>query len=65
MIWVLRDRDFNEIRFSAKFETTKEDEFKVLIRSLIIGMILIVNGSNILLGIDEKVRRCLENFMNN
>uniref|UniRef100_U9TZT2 Uncharacterized protein n=1 Tax=Rhizophagus irregularis (strain DAOM 181602 / DAOM 197198 / MUCL 43194) TaxID=747089 RepID=U9TZT2_RHIID len=37
VIWVLRDRDFNEIRFSAKFETTKEDEFKVLIRSLIIG----------------------------
>ncbi|CAB4403385.1 unnamed protein product [Rhizophagus irregularis] len=65
VIWVLRDRDFNEtneIRFSAKFVTTKEDEFKVLIRSLIIGMILIVKGSNILLGIDEKVRRCLENF---
>jgi hypothetical protein len=66
--WVLRDRDFNEkneIRINAKFKVTKEDEFKILIRCIIIGILLIEKGSDILLGIDEKVRRCFENFMKN
>ncbi|PKY32153.1 hypothetical protein RhiirB3_450143 [Rhizophagus irregularis] len=66
--WVIRDSDFigkNGTRFSAKFEVTKEDEFKILLRCLLIGIILIENYSDVLLGIDEKVRRCLENFMKN
>ncbi|CAG8649539.1 957_t:CDS:2 [Rhizophagus irregularis] len=66
--WVIRDSDFigkNGTRFSAKFEVTKENEFKILLRCLLIGIILIEKGSDVLLGIDEKVRRCLENFMKN
>lgn len=68
MSWVIRDSDFigkNGTRFSAKFEVTKENEFKILLRCLLIGIILIEKGSDVLLGIDEKVRRCLENFMKN
>ncbi|GBC16569.2 uncharacterized protein OCT59_026651 [Rhizophagus irregularis] len=54
---VLRNREKNEIRINAKFKVTKEDEFKILIRCIIIGILLIEKGSDILLGIDEKVRR--------
>ncbi|RGB41190.1 hypothetical protein C1646_752452 [Rhizophagus diaphanus] len=55
------DQDFIDILKNI----TNEDEFKILIRCYNSKILLIEKGSDILLGIDEKVRKCLEYFMKN
>ncbi|CAB4485926.1 unnamed protein product [Rhizophagus irregularis] len=55
-----RDKNYNK-RIDMIDEILKENQNFIDILSII----LIEKGSDVLLGIDEKVRRCLENFMKN
>ncbi|CAB4376530.1 unnamed protein product [Rhizophagus irregularis] len=55
-----RDKNYNK-RIDMIDEILKENQNFIDILS----MILIEKGSDVLLRIDEKVRRCLENFMKN
>uniref|UniRef100_U9SWT0 Uncharacterized protein n=1 Tax=Rhizophagus irregularis (strain DAOM 181602 / DAOM 197198 / MUCL 43194) TaxID=747089 RepID=U9SWT0_RHIID len=49
----------------AKYECTNENEFKILLRSLIIGLIIVSERSDLILGINEKIKNWLFDFMTN
>ncbi|PKC71219.1 hypothetical protein RhiirA1_453784 [Rhizophagus irregularis] len=65
IIWTIRDRHNDgrtEIRIFAYIETKKEDLYTIILRSLILGYILLGKKTNILIGIDQNVLRLIENF---
>lgn len=51
---------YNEINFNGKYEVILENEYKVLIRSLIIGIILLNSNSEVMIGIDEKILKIIK-----
>lgn len=66
--WIIRSKEENkknEIRISAKMLMHNENEYKVLLRSLIIGLVLIENNSDVFLEINKNVKRVLREFLDN
>lgn len=49
----------------VKYECTNENEFKILIRAIIIGFLMISDYSEIILGANEYVERILHEFIKN
>lgn len=46
VMWLIRENEYkvehnNELRFSVKYNSINENEYKILIRSLIIGILLL------------------------
>uniref|UniRef100_U9V813 Uncharacterized protein n=1 Tax=Rhizophagus irregularis (strain DAOM 181602 / DAOM 197198 / MUCL 43194) TaxID=747089 RepID=U9V813_RHIID len=57
--WILKENNVQkeeEICFSASYEVLNKNEYKVLIRAIIIGLILINQNSKIVLGINKAIR---------
>ncbi|PKK67821.1 hypothetical protein RhiirC2_783026 [Rhizophagus irregularis] len=54
-----------EILLLAKHECTNENEFRIILRSLIIGIIIIEDKSEIILGINENLQKLIKEFRNN
>ncbi|PKK61970.1 hypothetical protein RhiirC2_760141 [Rhizophagus irregularis] len=52
----------NEIMLLAQHECMNENEFKILIRSIIIGLLIINEKSDVILGINDKVANLLYDF---
>ncbi|GBC14484.2 hypothetical protein GLOIN_2v1478197 [Rhizophagus irregularis DAOM 181602=DAOM 197198] len=68
IIWILKENNVNkeeEILMSASYEIFNENEFKILIRSIIIGLILINSNSEIVLGINKNVKKLIKEFITN
>ncbi|CAB4424719.1 unnamed protein product [Rhizophagus irregularis] len=68
IIWILKEDNANkeeEILMSASYEICNENEFKILIRSIIIGLILINGNSEIILGINENIKKLIKEFIFN
>ncbi|PKY28667.1 hypothetical protein RhiirB3_444947, partial [Rhizophagus irregularis] len=68
IIWILKEDNVNkeeEILMSASYEIHNENEFKILIRSIIIGLILINGNSEIILGINENIKKLIKEFIFN
>ncbi|PKY60175.1 hypothetical protein RhiirA4_430933 [Rhizophagus irregularis] len=68
IIWILKEDNINkeeEILMSASYEICNENEFKIFIRSIIIGLILINGNSEIILGINEKIKKLIKEFIFN
>ncbi|PKC09158.1 hypothetical protein RhiirA5_375674 [Rhizophagus irregularis] len=55
----------SEITLLAKHDGNNENEFKIILRSLIIGLLIIENDSEIVLGINENVQKLIFDFKNN
>ncbi|PKY53048.1 hypothetical protein RhiirA4_471057 [Rhizophagus irregularis] len=49
----------------AKYECTNENEFKIILRSIIIGLLIFCNNSEIILGVNENIKKLLFEFINN
>lgn len=65
IIWMIReigDNLENEIMLLAQHECMNENEFKILIRSIIIGLLIINEKSDVILGINDKVANLLYDF---
>ncbi|EXX73798.1 hypothetical protein GLOIN_2v1771092 [Rhizophagus irregularis DAOM 181602=DAOM 197198] len=54
-----------ELIFLANHECNNENEFKLILRSIIVGILLISENSEVILGINEKVNRLIFEFINN
>ncbi|RGB25789.1 hypothetical protein C1646_820816 [Rhizophagus diaphanus] len=52
-----------EIMLSASYECTNKNEFKILIMSIIIGLLIICKSSDIILGINEKSKPLYMNLI--
>uniref|UniRef100_U9T174 Endonuclease/exonuclease/phosphatase domain-containing protein n=1 Tax=Rhizophagus irregularis (strain DAOM 181602 / DAOM 197198 / MUCL 43194) TaxID=747089 RepID=U9T174_RHIID len=60
--WDINDDDYKgntneELIFLANHECNNENEFKVILRSIILGILLIRENSELILGINEKEKR--------
>lgn len=53
----------DELIILVKYECTNENEFRSLIKCLIIGLLIVCKKSDILLGINKYVYNLLDNFM--
>ncbi|PKY49192.1 hypothetical protein RhiirA4_465060, partial [Rhizophagus irregularis] len=65
IIWILKEENIQkeeEIFISASYEVCNENEFKILIRSIIIGLILINKNSEIILGINRTIEKLIKEF---
>ncbi|PKY60418.1 hypothetical protein RhiirA4_484102 [Rhizophagus irregularis] len=56
--------DKEELKFSVRYDDNLENEFKVIIRGIILGILIIDRGSDVGLGVNSYVLRLLENFKN-
>ncbi|PKY56492.1 hypothetical protein RhiirA4_476823 [Rhizophagus irregularis] len=68
IIWILKEDDIykkDEILMSASYEVCNENEFKILIRSIIIGLILINENSEVVLGLNENIKNLIKEFIFN
>ncbi|PKY43933.1 hypothetical protein RhiirA4_458056 [Rhizophagus irregularis] len=68
IIWILKEntiKNEKEIFISASYEVCNENEFKILIRSLIIGLMLINKNSEIILGINDVIKKLIREFIYN
>ncbi|PKY52519.1 hypothetical protein RhiirA4_496862 [Rhizophagus irregularis] len=54
-----------ELIFLANHECNNENEFKIILRSIIMGILIISENSELILGINEKVNRLIFEFINN
>ncbi|PKK62315.1 hypothetical protein RhiirC2_790546 [Rhizophagus irregularis] len=67
IVWVIRDRH-NDVRTEKKFfartEVRIEDIYKIILRSMILGYILLGRNTKILLGIDKNIQTLIKNFKN-
>ncbi|PKY25506.1 hypothetical protein RhiirB3_388813 [Rhizophagus irregularis] len=65
IVWKIRnsniESDREEIIFLANHECSNENEFKIILRSIIVGLLILNKKSDIILGINEKV---CNNFSN-
>jgi hypothetical protein len=56
VIWIIKESEANyedgEIMLLMKYECTNENEFKILIRCIIIGLLIICDNSEIILGVN-------------
>ncbi|CAB4413144.1 unnamed protein product [Rhizophagus irregularis] len=69
VIWIINEIEnnflANEVMLLAQYESTNENEFKILIRSVIIGLLIICEKSEVILGINEYVNNLLYEFTKN
>ncbi|PKC12753.1 hypothetical protein RhiirA5_372843 [Rhizophagus irregularis] len=67
--WKIRNFNINnsddEIFFMAKYESVVENEFKIILRSLILGLMIITENSEIILGLNDNVVKVILEFINN
>ncbi|CAB5360036.1 unnamed protein product [Rhizophagus irregularis] len=56
--------DKEELKFSVRYDDNLENEFKVIIRGIILGILIIDRGSDVGLGVNSYVLRLLEKFKN-
>ncbi|PKY55306.1 hypothetical protein RhiirA4_427411 [Rhizophagus irregularis] len=54
-----------ELIFLANYGCNNENEFKIILRSIIVGILIISENSELILGINEKVNRLIFEFINN
>lgn len=66
ILWNIKAKEFdkydNDILLSASYESVNENEFKIIIRSLIVGLLMIGKRCKLILGIDEKIRKLIKEF---
>ncbi|GET58307.1 hypothetical protein RhiirA5_502711 [Rhizophagus irregularis] len=65
VMWKIRHEEFvtkNEINFNRKFKVLFENEYKILLRCLIIGIILLNSNSELILGLDGKFCELSKNY---
>ncbi|CAB4439657.1 unnamed protein product [Rhizophagus irregularis] len=55
----------SEIMFIAKYEGINENEFKVILRSLILVLLILAEKSEIVLGINEHIQKLINEFRTN
>ncbi|CAB5362275.1 unnamed protein product [Rhizophagus irregularis] len=68
IVWILKENNVQkeeEIFFSASYEVLNENEYKILIRAIIIGLILINQNSKIVLGINKAINKLIKDFIIN
>jgi hypothetical protein len=69
VIWIINEIEnnflANEVMLLAQYESTNENEFKILIRSVIIGLLIICEKSEVILRINEYVSNLLYEFTKN
>ncbi|CAB4418823.1 unnamed protein product [Rhizophagus irregularis] len=71
VIWKIleeKNREINEkseIMFLANYEGINENEFKVILRSIILSLLIISEKSDIVLGINENIQKLINEFRNN
>ncbi|UZO09602.1 uncharacterized protein OCT59_029819 [Rhizophagus irregularis] len=56
--------DKEELKFSVRYDDNLENEFKIIIRGIILGILIIDRGSDVGLGVNSYVLRLLEDFKN-
>ncbi|CAG8773196.1 7759_t:CDS:2, partial [Rhizophagus irregularis] len=56
--------DKEELKFSVRYDDNLENEFKAIIRGIILGILIIDRGSDVGLGVNSYVLRLLEDFKN-
>ncbi|PKC64166.1 hypothetical protein RhiirA1_462786 [Rhizophagus irregularis] len=56
--------DKEELKFSVRYDDNLENEFKAIIRGIILGILIIDRGSDVGLGVNSYVLRLLEKFKN-
>ncbi|RGB36593.1 hypothetical protein C1646_666821 [Rhizophagus diaphanus] len=54
-----------EIKFSFIYDVRIENEFRILLRALILSLLLIDKQSEVILGIDKHIIQIIKNFNNN
>ncbi|PKK61632.1 hypothetical protein RhiirC2_791518 [Rhizophagus irregularis] len=69
IVWKIRnsniESDREEIIFLANHECSNENEFKIILRSIIVGLLILNKKSDIILGINEKLCNLIFEFINN
>jgi hypothetical protein len=66
--WIIREKleeGANEINIIADYKTRNEKENSIIIRSVILGLILLDRNYKIKLGVDRKVKRLIKDFIEN
>ncbi|POG62436.1 hypothetical protein GLOIN_2v1846470 [Rhizophagus irregularis DAOM 181602=DAOM 197198] len=59
------EKESEELILLASYECNDENEFKIILRCIIIGIMIISENSELILGINEKVNRLIIEFINN
>lgn len=70
IIWKIKDLDLeedvnDELIFLVNYVCNNENEFKIILRSIIVGILIINENSEVILGVNEKVNRLIVEFVNN
>ncbi|POG53486.1 hypothetical protein GLOIN_2v29323, partial [Rhizophagus irregularis DAOM 181602=DAOM 197198] len=58
-------KESEEVILLASYECNYENEFKIILRCIILGIMIISENSELILGINEKVNRLIIEFTNN
>ncbi|RGB33433.1 hypothetical protein C1646_761733 [Rhizophagus diaphanus] len=67
IIWILKERNNykDELLLRASHESTIENEYKILLKSLIIILLIINEKSDIILGISKNIKYLIKDFIVN
>ncbi|PKC56954.1 hypothetical protein RhiirA1_473237 [Rhizophagus irregularis] len=71
IIWLIYEEKDNtidensELMLLATYDGNNENEFKIILRSLVLGFLIIENNSKIVLGINKNVQHLILDFINN
>ncbi|PKB99447.1 hypothetical protein RhiirA5_429683 [Rhizophagus irregularis] len=60
-----KEENIVDLMFLTKQECINENEFKIILRNMIVSLMIFSNNSEIILGINEKVQNLLFEFINN
>ncbi|GBC34182.2 hypothetical protein GLOIN_2v1777478 [Rhizophagus irregularis DAOM 181602=DAOM 197198] len=61
---LIEEEKREELKFSVRYDDNLENEFKAIIRGIILGILIIDRGSDVGLGVNSYVLRLLEKFKN-
>lgn len=69
IVWKIRNYNIenndDELFFMANYESVVENEFKIILRSIILGLMIIAEKSKLILGLNDKVINVILDFINN
>ncbi|PKK58872.1 hypothetical protein RhiirC2_795638 [Rhizophagus irregularis] len=68
IIWKIRNDNVNnnndELQIIAKHESIYDNEYKIILRSIILGLLIIAENSELILGINDRVKNLIYDFNN-
>ncbi|EXX74870.1 hypothetical protein GLOIN_2v1824527 [Rhizophagus irregularis DAOM 181602=DAOM 197198] len=68
IIWKIRNDNVNnnndELQIIAKHESFYDNEYKIILRSIILGLLIIAENSELILGINDRVKNLIYDFNN-